>query len=82
MEVCKGLTALVSTQKAANWFKRNSLTVRHVFAKLHAVNFVVEQNIFGLSSRLKEGENICISTAYLSVFICVSSNKILYLSAE
>jgi len=50
MEVCKGMTVLVSAQKAANWCKRNSLAVRYLFPKLHVVNFVVEQNIFSLSS--------------------------------
>jgi len=50
MKVCKGKTALVSAQKAANWCKCNSLAVRYLFLKLHAVNFVVEQNIFSLSS--------------------------------
>jgi hypothetical protein len=58
MEVCKGMTALVSAHEAANWCKRNSLAVRYsyLFAKLGALNFVVEQNIFGLSSRLNERE--------------------------
>jgi len=46
MKVCKGMTVLVSAQKAENWCKSNSLAVKYLLPKLHAVSFVVEQNIF------------------------------------
>jgi len=76
MEVCKGMSALVSAQKAANWYKRESLAVKYLFPKLHAVNVVVEQKCLAYSHDITR-ENIYVTTICLPMLMCVSCNKIL-----